>query len=204
MTARGKATILSPEAYCYLIDMETGDRVSFQLMPESFGESKSANYDQIPILGRSLPYLGYGNSSSRATSVAMQFHALGGKYTPQWVLSRVRFLESLVYPDYEGGFAYPPHRAMLVMGEAIGMVCVATNVSTNWLGHPWYVDSGEALPFGVEVTVDLLEWGMNEDPFGHPHDVDQARASGESNSENNSMGIVRGGGSGVITLPWGV
>ena len=204
MAGTGPATVLSSEAFCYLIDLETSDRVSFQLMPESFGESKSANYDQIPILGRSLPYLGYANSSSRATSLTMQFHALGDPYTPQWVVQQVRFLESLVYPDYEGGFAYPPHRVMLVMGEAMGMVCVATNVTTGWLGHPWKVSGTEAYPFGVDVTIDLLEWGMNEDEYGHPHDVDQARAGTSSNSENNSMGIVRGGGTGVITLPWSV
>jgi len=197
-------TVMSPEPYCYIIDLETGDKCEFQLMPDVFGESKSANWDQIPIIGRSLPYLGYAHSGPRTASFTLLFHAIGGKWTPVWVMEHVRFLKSLVYPDYQNGFTFPPHRAMLIVGEAIGMVCVAANVTTNWMG-PWtFSDSGEAYPFRAEVTIDLIEWGANGDEFGHPHGVFDARTEGMSNSLNNSLGMMRAGGGGPVSLPTAV
>ena len=197
---------LSPHDFCYIVDMDVRgagqrDRLEFQLMPENIGESKSANYDQIPIIGRSLPFLGYAHSGSRTCSLQISFHALGGDvYTPVWVLSQVRFLEALAYPDYITGITYPPHRVMLVLGEAIGMVCVATNVSTNWVG-PWAIsEDNAAYAHHADVSVDFIEWGENEDVYGHPHGWADAVATG-SNSTNNTMGITRDGGDGMIQLP---
>lgn len=199
-------TTLSPHDFCYIIDLDcptdnnVQNRVEFQLMPESIGESKSANYDQIPILGRSLPYLGYAHSGARMCSLQMSFHALGSDWTPVWVLAQVRFLESLAYPDYVAGITYPPHRVMLIIGEAIGMTCVVTNVTTNWTG-PWAItDASEAYSHHADVSVDFMEWGENEDTYGHPHGWTDAVSLG-GNSVNNTMGITRQGGDGLIQLP---
>jgi hypothetical protein len=172
------ATYLSSEAFCFLLDIdsEAGDRVSFQLMPEVISESKSANYAEIPIVGRSLPQLGYANSSSRVTNLSLQFVALQreGKYTAEWVEQQVRWLEAKVYPRYIDDWTFPPPRLLLVVGEAMGMQCVMTSCSTSWMG-PWDATTGrQARPFRAQVDIGLQELGKNDNEHGHPFGHDAA------------------------------
>jgi hypothetical protein len=172
------ATYLSSEAFCFLLDIdsEAGDRVSFQLMPEVISESKSANYAEIPIVGRSLPQLGYANSSSRVTNLSLQFVALQreGKYTAEWVENQVRWLEAKVYPRYIDDWTFPPPRLLLVVGQAMGMQCVMTSCTTSWMG-PWDATNGrQALAFRAQVDIGLQEIGQNNNEHGHPFGHDAA------------------------------
>jgi len=177
--AKAHASILTPESYCFILDLDdpTGEfaTLNFQLMPEVVTENKSAQYNEIPIIGRSLPHLGYSSSTSRALGLSLNFVATNreGKYSPQWVKSRVRWLEAKVYPVYEDGFAYPPHRLLVVVGEAIGLQCVMTSVSTSWMG-PWAFDDSTAHPFRAQVDCQFQEYGMNDGDSQHPHDHDEA------------------------------
>jgi hypothetical protein len=177
---RGHARVLSPEAYCFILDLDGDDRLEFQLMPDIISENKSAMYHEVPIVGRSLPLLGYGSSTSRAMGLSLQFTAThpSGKYSPEWIVEQVRWLESKVYPEYEDGFVYPPHRLLVVVGVAIGMQAVMTSVNTAWMG-PWAFTESTATPFRAQVDCQFQEYGMNEDEIGHPHDHAQAK-SGEN------------------------
>lgn len=186
------ARVLSSEAFCYILDIDSktvADRVSFQLMPEVISESKSANYAEIPIVGRSLPQLGYANSSSRQASLSLMFVALEreGKYTAEWVENQVRWLEAKVYPRYVDDWTFPPPRLLLIVGQAMGMQCVMTSCTTSWMG-PWDVTNGlTARPFRGQVDITLQEIGQNDNEHGHPfgHDAalqkkNQIRAPGNS------------------------
>jgi len=175
---KANARVLSPEAYCYIIDRKDESRLSFQLMPDSITENKSALYNEIPIIGRSLPYLGYSSSSSRAISLSLQFVALnsmgsGGKYTVGWVQEQVRWLESKVYPEYLDKFTFPPRMLNLVVGSVIGLQCVMTNCTTSWLG-PWDANEVMASPFRAVVDCSFQEAGMNDDDMQHPHGHEDA------------------------------
>jgi hypothetical protein len=169
------ARVLSPEQYCFLINKETNssDRLEFQLMPDAISENKSAMYNEIPIIGRSLPLLGYSSSSSRMVSLSLRFVSLNeegnGKYSPRWVEEQVRWLESKVYPRYEGAITYPPPRLDLFIGYALGMQCIMQSYNTTWMG-PWAIsEGGVARPFQAMVDIQLQEYGQNNDqyPYGH-------------------------------------
>lgn len=178
----GHAQVLTPESYCFILDLDdpTGEHstLNFQLMPEVISESKSAQYNEIPIIGRSLPHLGYSASTSRVIGLSLTFAATHkeGKYSPLWVKDQVRWLESQVYPDYDDGFSYPPHRLLVVIGEAVGMQCVMTSVSTSWMG-PWAFDDSIARAFRAQVDCQFQEFGVNDGESQHPHDHGEALAS---------------------------
>jgi hypothetical protein len=166
------AKVLSPEGYCVTVDIDAGgpDWLEFQLMPDTISENKTANYDPIAIIGRSLPILGYANSSSRSINLELEFAALNrsGKYSPTWVKDQVRWLESKVYPEYESGWVYPPHRMQLIVGQALGMLCVMTSCTTTW-SKPWTTSIVEPFAYRASVACSFQECGQNNDSFGHPH-----------------------------------
>jgi hypothetical protein len=174
------AKFLSPEAYCFLLDVDEGtnNRLEFQLMPENISESKAAIYNEIPIIGRSLPLLGYAGSTSRQVSLSINFAAINkpgsGKYDVFWVQNRVRWLESKVYPVYRGGFTFPPHRLLLILGQAIRMQAVMVSCTTSWLG-PWDAmienenNAGQVYPFRASIDCQFQEYGLNNGASGHPH-----------------------------------
>jgi len=172
------AKILSPEAYCFIIDIDEGpaSKLEFQLMPENISESKTAFYNEIPIIGRSLPHLGYSGSSSRQISLNLNFAALyypgTGYYDVHWVEKQVRWLESKVYPVYRGNFTFPPHRLLIILGQAVRMQAVMTSCSTSWQG-PWAVNTeGDGKAYSHRATIDCAfqEYGENDAASGHPHD----------------------------------
>lgn len=174
---RAHATVLSPEAYCFIVDLDSDDqeRLEFQLMPDMFADTKAAVYNEIAIIGRSLPLLGYSHSTSRTIGLSIQFAALtrpdkngGGKYTPSWIRDRVSWLEAKIYPVYSDGFVYPPHRLLLSMAESVGMQVVMTSCSTSWTG-PWAVDSYGAQAFRAQVDCQFQEYGANDGtrPYGN-------------------------------------
>lgn len=195
----GAARVLSPEAFCFVLDTDSGERVEFQLMPESISESKSAMYNEIPIIGRSLPLLGYAHSSSRTMGLGLTFAALygEGRYSPKWIEEQVRWLESKVYPDYEDGFVFPPPRLLVAVGKALSMQCVMVSVNTTWLG-PWSADDQDAYAFRAQVDMQLQEYGMNEDAAGHPHGAKEAKEG------KNQSSYDRGGGTRYVDIPFGV
>jgi hypothetical protein len=173
------ARVLSPEAYCFILNKDSTDatdRLDFQLMPEGISESKSAMYNEVPIIGRSLPLIGYASSTSRMVNISLRFVSLNkeGKYSPKWVEERVRWLESKVYPRYENNLTYPPPRLLLVVGKALSMQCVMTSYNTTWMS-PWTVEGDEARAFQASVDVAFQEYGQNLD-IGHPFGHDEAKS----------------------------
>lgn len=182
MQDRKPASVLSPEGFCFIINLDTTgekERLEFQLMPDTITEGKTANYDNIPIIGRSLPYLGYSHSSPRQINLSLEFAALtrgesdADKYTPQWVQRQVRWLEAKVYPKYDDNWVYPPPRLLIVIGEAVGMTAVMTSCNTTWL-KPWYRRNNQVFPMRAQVDCAFEEWGYNNDEYGHPFSVQEA------------------------------
>lgn len=179
------AKVLSSEAHCFLIDIRNKDRLGFQLMPENISESKAAIYNEIPIVGRSLPLLGYAGSTSRSIALGLSFVALNrpgaGPYDTAFVRKQVRWLEAKVYPIYNGGFTFPPPLLWLEIGQALAMQCVMTAVTTSWFG-PWdHVNEGAegaakgASSFRATVDCQFQEYGINDGDSKHPHGHEEAK-----------------------------
>lgn len=197
------AKVLSPEGFCFILNLDpTGenDRLEFQLMPDTVTEGKTANYDTIPIMGRSLPYLGYSHSSSRQINLSLEFTALvseaEAKHSVDWVQQQVRWLEAKVYPKYESNWVYPPPRLLVVVGEALGMTAVMTSCNTTWL-KPWHRRGNIVLPMRAQVDCSFEEWGSNEDEYGHPFSVQEAEVGA-------NQPYREGSGSAYFEIPLGV
>jgi len=190
-------TVLTPEAFCFILDRDNDTRLEFQLMPLNISESKGAVYNEIPILGRSLPLLGYAYSTSRTVGLSLQFAVLQqyGKYSAEWVIAQARWLESKVYPEYTSGLTYPPPRLALFAGQALSMDCVMTSVNTVWEG-PWEIQGPKASAFRVQVDCTFQEYGMNNDR-GHPFSHSQAVQG------KNQLPGGGSGGSSYIEIPLG-
>lgn len=175
---RKYATVISPEAFCYIVDLNDNSRLHFQLMPEVISESKTAMYNEVPIVGRSLPQLGYAGSSARVLGLDLSFVALEreGKYTADWVKSQVRWLEAKAYPRYVNGFTFPPSKVLLMVGNVVGLQAVVTSCTTSWTG-PWDTRDIDAKPFRASVSIQLQEVGQNDGAWGHPFGASEAISS---------------------------
>lgn len=143
------------EKSCILIDVETQDSIEFQMMPDGISDAKSANYNHIEIVGRSHPVLGYSSSGPRTISFTLIFFgnpSLEDTTTVAKVSKNLKFLLSLVYPDYSSGVK-PPHRCVLRLGNQVNMICVVSDVNINYR-HLWD-ENGQ--PVYAEASVTCIE-----------------------------------------------
>jgi hypothetical protein len=166
----------------YLWDEENpGDLCVFQNMPTEFSDSKSADWSDTVIPGRSEPIKGYAASSARSFSLNITFvesmdqgdtpgfvGPVGPGFpapAPWYVRDKVNFCRSLVYPDYDAGdLVQPPHTVIFVVGKLIRSRCVCKDVGVTWKG-PW--DPVSLIPMIAEVQMTLeevntLPWGQKD------------------------------------------
>jgi len=188
------AKVLTPEAFCFIIDKTDDSRIEFQLMPQTITESKSALWSEIPIIGRSLPLVGYNGSTARSMSLSLQFAATVSngedsanptKYSSDWVIKQVRWLESKTYPSYVGDTVRPPPGLIVIVGQSLGMQCTLNSVNTTWEG-PWAIDGPKATAFRAQVDCAFVEYGQNMDG-GRPFDRHQA-VIGKNQEGGGSLG----------------
>lgn len=122
------------EKECFILDHKTMDRVYFQMMPDSISDSKSVNWNQVQIVGRSHPILAYDSSAPRTFSFTLYFFAHPSHEDPTTqgeIVKNIRTLMSLTYPDYRGGVK-PPHKCTLKIGNMIAWHVVAQDISIDY------------------------------------------------------------------------
>lgn len=166
----------------YLKDLSTNEVLTFGYIPEEISDTKLANYAQIEVPGRSEPVFGYVSSGAREFSLHLKFVAGIGqtKYaaptsdgeTPPdsslvadntlTVLTKTRWLQSLMYPDYStSDYTLPPHQVLLSIGLLIKSVCIVPSVNVTYKSpYDEYL-----LPYIVEVDLSLYE--VNKVPLGY-------------------------------------
>lgn len=140
----------------YLKDLITGSEIRAHGMPESYTDSKSANWVSTGILLRSSPLMGYKDSEPRTVSFSFNFHAgveQSDSTTPADVKRCVDFLLSLAYPDYSGGIK-PPHLCFLSLGGQVRMKCVLRSVTATY-SAPYDVNTG--LAHHAKVSIVAIE-----------------------------------------------
>lgn len=121
------------EKECFILDNK-GGRLRFQMMPDGISDSKSVNWNQIQIVGRSHPILGYDSSAPRTFSFTLTFFAHPSHDDPTSqsdVVKNIRFLMSLTYPDYSSG-VNPPPKCTLKLGKMIIWQVVAQDISVDY------------------------------------------------------------------------
>lgn len=127
--------------YGYLIDMTNGGEFRFYV-PE-FTEQAGAQWSPIDIRGRSVTVQSYNSTSSRVINISLDLYAGVGLYTalsgesgPDTVSRLHRdayFVKSLEYPDYSNVVTRPPATVQLILGSAINIMGVVSNVSVEHL-----------------------------------------------------------------------
>ena len=97
-----------------LVDTENAARITFDINPDSFEDSKNTEFAEIPIPGMSHPRLQFTNGSSRTVSFTIYLHYGATEDVPK----AIRTLQAWLYPEYESGhLKKAPSRLLLVFGD---------------------------------------------------------------------------------------
>lgn len=142
--------------YGFLVDTITGQRLVFQYNVNAT-ESGGADYAVQACLGRSTPRHHYKGGKDRSLKLPIVISMK--EFTRDDVRRNVRFLQSLVYPDYNGDdVSLAPHPVVLVQGRMYSQ--------DLWLVTDYEIEWGEArdpitqLPSEALVTLTLLEHAL--------------------------------------------
>ena len=104
-----------------LVDTDTADRITFDLNPDSFEDSKSTEFAEIPIPGMSHPRLQFTNGNTRTLSFKIFLHYGATEDVPK----AIRTLQAWLYPEYDGGYLKKaPAKLLLIFGD-------------TWLDERW-------------------------------------------------------------------
>ena len=102
------------EGWGALIDTESVARITFDINPESFEDSKDTNFAEIPIPGMSHSRLQFANGNTRTLSFTVFIHYGVTDDVP----AAIKLLQSWLYPIYDGGrLKQAPSRLLLVFGD---------------------------------------------------------------------------------------
>ncbi len=97
-----------------LVDTENAARITFDINPDSFEDSKSNELAEIPIPGMSHPRLQFTNGSTRTLSFTVYLHYGATDDVPK----AIGTLQAWLYPEYDGGhLKKAPSRLLLVFGD---------------------------------------------------------------------------------------
>jgi len=122
------------EDYTFKIkNNNTGTEIEFPVMPQGLSETISSTFNQQEIIGASRPRIVYSSTSAKTMNFSLQ--SLTEDYVPSGFKTKglyafVREIQSLAYPEYNGGVVKPPDLT-LYLGDRT-MDCVCTNVSVSW------------------------------------------------------------------------
>lgn len=129
---------------CYLIidDVNAGatnqQSIKFQSMPDDLQSTKTANINEIQILGRSEPIKTYGSSGPRSWNLELHFFNNDGDSVNE-VVRWTNWLESLAYPIYLNGISYGLPRLIFAFGNILQVRVICSSVTTTW-NSPWDMD----------------------------------------------------------------
>lgn len=97
-----------------LVDIESASRITFDINPDSFDDSKNTEFAEIPIPGMSHPRLQFTNGSTRTLSFTIYLHYGAADDVPK----AIQMLQSWLYPEYDSGhLKKAPSRLLLVFGD---------------------------------------------------------------------------------------
>lgn len=114
-------------------------KLVFQLPPSEVQAPKSAVYEEIDILGRSEPYSSYRSSTATIYSFTLNWiDSMGTEddppgMTPEQGMIRMqaalKFLQSLVFPQYQSAQTKAPPMVFFVVGMFIAARCAVVSAT---------------------------------------------------------------------------
>lgn len=169
------------------------DVINFQFMPKSITDQKSAQYQDINIIGRSSPFKSYSSSGPRGITFTLEFmtnpEAEDNSMGPSVIRKYLDRLQALVYPIYENYTVSPPPHCLIHIGDQLEMVGVCNNVSVNYDNQriPWTgLTRGGIWAFGASVNLSFYETAII--PIGYnqrKQGQDRANVLGGSEEEGD-------------------
>lgn len=125
---------------CSIIDLKYGGEMKFNL-PESTSESLPVSWDtSANVRGRSVPPVGYTSTGPRSLSLEIVLVAGAGYYVSKtknpvdMMYEDIRFLQSLVYPDYSTAILQTPPLVLLSLGSALKLRGVVNSLNITYEG----------------------------------------------------------------------
>lgn len=134
-----------------------GTSIPIKFKPDSIGESKSADYSQTTIYGRSAPLLGYTGSSARKVGLTIKFFVDGTNYKSfDEVDNYIKLLKSSIYPTYGGAQIIPPEPVILCIEKVLKIVGVVESIDVSVPEESaWNINVGK--PYMREVRIEISE-----------------------------------------------
>lgn len=151
--------VVSLESAVIALERDPSQSVSFQMMPDTFRETVSANYSNISIIGRSEPIRVYKNSNGRQIAFTLNFYTSiheEDEGSVFFMRQKVKFLQSLTYPErLESGIVTSPPVVNLTVGELFDSRGLIRSVNVVWYGTWHLVDNREDVALAEEQN-DLI------------------------------------------------
>jgi hypothetical protein len=133
----------------YLVDTVTRERLAFQYNPNAIVDSKAATYASIVVPGMSHPRYQFIAGDARKISFTLSCYQGD-------VRRQVAWLQSLLYPAYEGSMlTSAPHTVLFFFGELYpGIACLVREVRAH---YSYLFDPETLQPRRADVEVTLEE-----------------------------------------------
>lgn len=147
----------------FVIDREDGTRLKF-LYFDPISEDVSADFEEVPVRGRSEPHVFYSQTGPDSYSFNIHLHASVDEYdggTPQRIHSQYLFLKSFQFPDYGPGYLgpiKPPHQVIILIGQFFRKKGIIKQPGFTF--HPPYDTNG--FPYHIECRFTFRE--INDTP----------------------------------------
>lgn len=145
---------LVPIKDCY-IKIPNYGTIQLNVLPE-ISDSKSATYNNDPVIGRSAPLKTFSHSDNRVITMSLHFHTL--EDTDSIInLNHIRALQSALYTrEASSGAPFiPPPVCAIRCGKLFGegdLCAVLTNCSVRYGSDvPWDATYETLLPYRVDV-----------------------------------------------------
>lgn len=150
----GVARRLDVLEYGYIVDTVTQERLAFQYNV-NISEAGGAEYATFQTIARSIPQYHYKGGKERTLTLPIDFTMR--TETRQDVLSSIRWLQALTYPDYDGEneTSFSPHPVIVIQGQLY--------YKDIWLAKDFNISWGEArdpisqIPSEATCTLTLME-----------------------------------------------
>lgn len=154
MNATDRSGRLKPISQKCFLQIGSTPPIYFNNLPD-LGDSKSANYEATPVIGRASPIMAYSNSEIRNISCSINLF-VQSQSDCKLNLAILRTIQSAVYPTTGPGAPYyPPPLCKLQCGSLLSekpICCIMKDYNVKFpTDVPW--DAETLCPYRMEISM---------------------------------------------------
>lgn len=141
-----------------IVDLKNGGSIQFHI-PDDISDSNPVSWEDVAILGRSVPVKGYENSGPRTIGFELELFAgvevSSSSTDPVAKLQNdVAFIQSLTYPDYSTSLVLPPATTLLSLGNILKLKCVVVTADITWKKP--YTQDGKPMRATISMSLQAV------------------------------------------------